>query len=352
MNINIDDKKKFYIVVVFCLVMFTLVFYFENQRKNYQSNDSSYNFYEEENTLDDQLLDENNDYEEGNYGNIDYEYYVSKYIDVVVDENANIFFYDDYDNPLILLAGFKFSRESGTSISEGIVIEDNEGNQFVWIPTSGNLVSESGALSNKLNRYINYKEPMPEDGYGGISEYYVDNVMYEKEDYYEEFSSKSYPDLVDDTNTYIAKDIDDFKISATIQSGFYVARYVAKSSDAGGIYFQDDLPSIYNTTQSEAAVIARNYANTSFYQSDLMNSYAYDSMINYILELFDNDNSITEFKKISLLSYEWTTETNVGFDPNSDVQRTTVARDFFTRKSFEIDTAPGYVYFRTILYVK
>ena len=43
---------------------------------------------------------------------------------------------DDLGNEVMIPAGFKVSQDSATLVEDGIVIEDSDGNQFVWIPVS------------------------------------------------------------------------------------------------------------------------------------------------------------------------------------------------------------------------
>ena len=43
---------------------------------------------------------------------------------------------DSLGNPVVIPGGFKFAGEEGDTVEDGIVIEDGEGNQFVWIPVS------------------------------------------------------------------------------------------------------------------------------------------------------------------------------------------------------------------------
>ena len=43
---------------------------------------------------------------------------------------------DDLGNEVMIPAGFKVSQDSATLVKDGIVIEDSDGNQFVWIPVS------------------------------------------------------------------------------------------------------------------------------------------------------------------------------------------------------------------------
>ena len=59
---------------------------------------------------------------------------------------------DNYDNTVTVPKGFKVTDE-GTTVPEGIVIEDGAGNQFVWIPTGTYKVDESGTTkTNDLTR--------------------------------------------------------------------------------------------------------------------------------------------------------------------------------------------------------
>ena len=41
---------------------------------------------------------------------------------------------DDLDNDVRVPEGFKIAEDSGTKVENGVVIEDKDGNQFVWIP--------------------------------------------------------------------------------------------------------------------------------------------------------------------------------------------------------------------------
>ena len=59
---------------------------------------------------------------------------------------------DNYDNTVTVPKGFKVTDE-GTTVPDGIVIEDGAGNQFVWIPTGMYKVDASGTTkTNDLTR--------------------------------------------------------------------------------------------------------------------------------------------------------------------------------------------------------
>ena len=64
------------------------------------------------------------------------------------------------DNKIVKIpAGFKVADDSGTTIDEGIVIEDSEKNQFVWVPVSKEnfateFVRREGYMNGSLQSYL------------------------------------------------------------------------------------------------------------------------------------------------------------------------------------------------------
>ena len=63
------------------------------------------------------------------------------------------------DGTVTLPAGFKVAEDSGTTIDEGIVIEDSKQNQFVWVPVSqknfaSEFVRREGYYEGKLDSMI------------------------------------------------------------------------------------------------------------------------------------------------------------------------------------------------------
>ena len=66
---------------------------------------------------------------------------------------------DDLQNDVVIPGGFGVAEDSGTKVEEGIVIEDENGNQFVWIPTGeynvSTTIDASGKLTNNLSGSYN-----------------------------------------------------------------------------------------------------------------------------------------------------------------------------------------------------
>ena len=52
----------------------------------------------------------------------------------ILDETTEV--EDGLENKVVIPGGFGIASDSGTNVEDGIVIEDEDGNQFVWIPVS------------------------------------------------------------------------------------------------------------------------------------------------------------------------------------------------------------------------
>ena len=82
---------------------------------------------------------------------------------------------DDLGNSVVIPGGFHLDKDSGTKVEEGIVIEDGNGNQFVWIPT-GTYQTSNGAKTNNLSRRtftsIGSTEITASNGDGVVESYY------------------------------------------------------------------------------------------------------------------------------------------------------------------------------------
>ena len=78
------------------------------------------------------------------------------YIDVPEPEDGPTYastteIQDDLGNKIVIPGGFHLDKDSGKYVEDGIVIEDGNGNQFVWIP-AGTYQTSSGSKTNNLSR--------------------------------------------------------------------------------------------------------------------------------------------------------------------------------------------------------
>ncbi|MFR2535005.1 MAG: hypothetical protein ACLS95_07285 [Clostridia bacterium] len=208
---------------------------------------------------------------------------------------------DNKSNRVIIPDGFKIATDSGISVSEGIVIEDkdlsidgngeNRGNQFVWVPV-GNIIKADGTQTTiTLGRYT-----FAADG--------TETLVQNANNYEQEVSIESYfKELLqarisnnstgtDATNT-TAKNLKGFIDSVKINGGYYIARYeasykdgvkpntkVSKVSTEETNYLEGKLWN--HISEPEAANVSRNMYNSLRFETDLVNSYAWDTTISFI----------------------------------------------------------------------
>ncbi len=210
------------------------------------------------------------------------------------DTNQDVI--DSYGNKVIIPAGFtvvpngedrveyNYSGDNRPNVQDGIVIEDSEGNQFVWIPV--------GEIKNKEN-----------DKNGTTTTITLGRYTFDKTNGNPSEAKTGITDVIendfteDTTTTHnqeyqntIAKDIDAFKNSATTNHGYYLARYEAAKGTADKV--QSKSATVWNKiTEPEAAKKAQEmYSDNTNFTSDLVNSYAWDTAIVFIQKYSGNSN--------------------------------------------------------------
>ena len=222
---------------------------------------------------------------------------------------------DEYGNKVTVPKGFEVVEEEGTTVPEGIVIQDKDENQFVWIPVGRVYKDDTGTNYSdiQLGRYtfdedngtptpvqLAYTDEEPENYKN--SEKLTDEYG---DDYYE-YATRANPDgLVDEANRLndlnaIAKDLAGFVDSVKNNGGYYLGRYEASYGSGSSVADYKPLSQVStatslststvgslwnNVTQLDAAKISRNMYkddNTVGVESDLVNSYAWDTAIVFI----------------------------------------------------------------------
>ena len=211
---------------------------------------------------------------------------------VTGQEKTNTEVNDKYGNKVMVPAGFKVINPEA-SVLEGIVIEDisagdatTKGNQYVWVPVGNVKTNTKGDLMPiNLGRYTfesNGTETIRQSADDYTSTITIDT-------FYQELSSSSYGNIV-------AKNLGDFIIKTKNAGGYYIGRYEAGKVEGNTETFNvKEGQEVYNEiTQPNAANLARNlYSSNSNFQSDLINSYAWDTAVVYI-QTFSGD---TDYSK-------------------------------------------------------
>ena len=250
--------------------------------------------------------------------------------DRTTSESTTVIAKDKKGNQVVVPGGFKISSASGESVQQGIVIEDKDGNQFVWVPVSNKngdgsnkIVKDDGSeVEITLGRYT-FATSSP--GTPAIkqkgSEYDQTTLAqvtagtldtkYKIEDYFYELNgSRTSNEKSDKTGTNTtAKNLKDFIEKTEKNKGFYIARYEASYGSGYNSSGTDTATKFANAkplskvstanstssmnykegtlwnfiTQPQAALVSQNmYKNDKYVESDLINSYAWDTAIVYI----------------------------------------------------------------------
>ena len=344
--------------------------------------------------------------------------------DRTTSESTTVIAKDKKGNQVVVPGGFKISSASGESVQQGIVIEDKDGNQFVWVPVSNKngdgsnkIVKDDGSeVEITLGRYT-FARSSP--GTPAIkqkgSEYDQTTLAqatagtldtkYKVGSYYELNGSRTSNEKSDTTGTNTtAKNLKEFIEKTESNKGFYIARYEASYGSGYNSSGTDTATKFANAkplskvstanstssmnykegtlwnfiTQPQAALVSQNmYKNDSYVESDLINSYAWDTAIVYI-QAMGNSNyanqtdgngtlkntGSTEDEKCKIFDmagnlYELTTEYSTNTTSSRAYPCTSRGGNYYgsglytsSRSSGSATISYDFVSFRPLLYVK
>lgn len=185
--------------------------------------------------------------------------------DEMLTNTENIALKDEYENIIIVPAGFKVSSDSAMNVEDGIVIEDKKGNQFVWIPAK----TEKGMT---VNTSLGNKEIIYKRFDFGINDGDFKN-------YFEDLSN-------------------DEKISVDSNGGYYIGRYecgdkvttelnrmrINSDSQENEISIKRGQAPYDMITYENSKILAEKFDEQQGYKAmtKLMSSYAWDTAISFI----------------------------------------------------------------------
>ena len=314
---------------------------------------------------------------------------------------------DENENEIRVPKGFKIAADSGLNVTEGIVIEDNDiktgignnrGNQYVWVPVGNGIKKSDGTTVDiTLGRYTFADGTNDKDANGnvlakGTATLKQDAANYTQEviinSYYKELATSRVgvaSSGTDGLNT-TALNLKGFVDSVKANGGYYISRYEAsygtdgkansKVSDTCGYSTPNKEGQLWNNiTQINAAIASRNLYNTV--NSDLINSYAWDTAIVYIQNFsgdtdYSKQNSLNtrlantgvnndEKCKINDMAsniWEWTTEYCTSTGSSRATPCTTRGGHYFFSSSYtdsrndnNATSSSDYISFRCALYM-
>ena len=215
---------------------------------------------------------------------------VGDVVDKIQTENKTV--EDENGNKITIPGGFKvvpdteendvdypYSGDKKPCVQDGIVIEDAEGNQFVWIPV-GDIKNKDGSTTTiTLGRYrFNTTNGTPTLQQNADNYTQVVTIA----SYYQELTSNS-------VNT-AAKNLGDFITKTKTNGGYYLGRYEASKGSDNKVKTQANKAAWVSIAQPNAATAAREMYSSNYVESDLINSYSWDTAIVFIQKYSGNSN--------------------------------------------------------------
>jgi len=254
--------------------------------------------------------------------------------DKMLTKDTNTIAYDDYGNKIVLPVGFKLKIDASTNyaddVTEGIVIVDSNGNEFVWVPIGKIYTDEKQSKYETitLGRYTFSLTSGEHTLYQPTDNKYIETLV--------EIPMGSYNYVESNDIQSIKK----FYSSAIKNGGYYIGRYEAGNYNQKLV--SKKYQTIYNNiTQEKALDLSKKMYDNKKFSSSLVNSYAWDTAILFIQTFsreidannYSNLNKSWDMKKtgenqdeycnindMSGNASEWSTEIIVG-NENATVNR-------------------------------
>ncbi len=268
---------------------------------------------------------------------------VKKNLNKVLSTTDNTPLVDEFENKIVVPAGFKILVDITTNytaenidVTKGIVIEDTQaetaGSQFVWIPV-GTIYMNEEKTANKtitLGRYSNFTKTDGAYIPAQNASEYATPISITTRVYY------NFTEYTTIQSNAIAKNIGEFCTKTLSSGGYYIGRYEARveNYDASNISTSNSSGSadwtgyvaesgkelklvskansqVWNyVTQKKASGLCQNMYTDKPYESDLVNSYAWDTAIVFFQEFGENSNYSNKQSVNSSLSNTGTSGTS------------------------------------------
>ena len=196
------------------------------------------------------------------------------------------------DGTVKIPAGFKVAEDSGTTIDEGIVIEDSKQNQFVWVPVSQKNFE---------------REFVRREGYSnGSQQSDLSNCG-------EADATGTNANVTETATTQ--QEAKDMYASVEKNGGFYIGRYEAGKDTNGKVVVQkeanvynnipwsstEDMKESETATTGGAVELSRNFAKENNYktvQSTLIYGVQWDAVMNWMKNVENSSATSTDKKYI------------------------------------------------------
>ena len=217
---------------------------------------------------------------------------------VTGNEESNTKVKDSLGNVITVPAGFRVVNP-GDNVEDGIVIEDvnheeTKGSQFVWIPVGEKIKRKDGTTFDII-----------------LGRYNFDSITGKETEYIGPFIENTVAENKYDNIP--AKNITDFLSKVNSTGGYYIGRYEARdgetdsprtesTSDTNKLVCTDN-NFVYNyVTQPQAAELSKNMYNDTNFESDLVNSYAFDTTLVFLQKCDNRKDASTPYSLLNSLN--------------------------------------------------
>ena len=172
-------------------------------------------------------------------------------------------------------------------------IANTQGSQFVWVPVGEVITDDSGSTTEVILGRYNYSGTLVQ-----LAENYADETKITTVDFY-------YQELLKTTSSgnAKAKDIGDFATKSLASGGYYIGRYElgdatgenrnSETKDTNPVTCKSGVYPYNYITQSQASSLCQEMYSSSNFESDLINSYAWDTAIVFI-QKFSGDTDYSQ----------------------------------------------------------
>ena len=228
---------------------------------------------------------------------------ISTLVGTAVNKNTKA--EDAYGNKITIPKGFKvvahgtaagsatytYSGDNIPAVQDGIVIEDKDGNQFVWVPVGTIKNRDNTTNTITLGRYefdsstgaLKSNTPVQVASVENCTQEVTINTYYKELSVFREGNSAKDSTAQNAT----ARNLKEFISTTLSNGGYYIARFEA-SGTTEKVTSKYNQKVLVDITQPNAAKLAREMYeevkenNELVYASDLVNSYAWDTAIVFI----------------------------------------------------------------------
>ena len=208
---------------------------------------------------------------------------------VTGSETKNTIVKDSLGNQVVVPAGFKVINPT-ENVTDGIIVEDvshsaTKGSQFVWIPV-GEVVKEIKDEVKSIETITLSRYTFADDNVGTPTDKGATEIENSYNNNYKHTEINTAPNGNITAKENIESEESGFRKSVKDNHGYYIGRYESRKNGTQVTVKASD--TVYNNiTQPNAATVSRGMYSDSNFESDLMNSYAWDTAIVF-LQKFDN----------------------------------------------------------------